>query len=191
MRWLLLAICTVAARCMAEDPPAPQVENFASAVTTNRHDMRDTDDRLIGTTESVSRGKDRIMVTAQFTGQQPGDVAGSGWRTYYMHDKPVMMETFGKGGSTGVIVRVYGNDFDDFEVFKKHADGSVTPVSSEELDKLKQEQTRLSVGLGSAVDMIKKSVDAHTNVDEAAEDVRKQAHELRKALDQKLDKDGK
>ena len=192
MRWLLIAITVVATSSLADGPPQnSKDEASGSGITTRHKDYRDSDGRLISSSETVYRGKERILVTVIFTGQRSTDVPGSGWRTYYLHGEPRVLEEDRTGNGSNVMVRVYGNGLDDFEAFRRRDGGQLEPVTGAELMEMKREQAQIEAGVNAMGAVIKNAVDTHTNVDEAMDSIKKTGAELRKSLDEKAKETGK
>jgi hypothetical protein len=88
-----------------------------------------------------------------------------------------------------VEITVYGKSpsLEVFEVFKRRANGSIEPVSSEELAKLKLRAAAESAMVEDVVGRIEKSIESHSTAEEVVDDLKKQAEELEKSQTNKPD----
>jgi hypothetical protein len=83
---------------------------------------------------------------------------GQGMRTYYHNGKEVMSEVFGKDGAIEMIILV-GPDRTPIEVFERKKDGTTLPVSSEQLEKLKDQVKLIDETFGPIAEAVRKRSD--------------------------------
>ena len=179
----IVAFLVVATTCLADGSKQEPDPLPMSGITKTYKEMRVSDGKIYATTETVYRGKERILYTIKYTGHRPQDVPGSGWRIYYVYNRAVMFETDKQGDGSNIIVTV-GADLEKFEEFIRHVDGTVEPVSDEDLAESRQERDREVASMELMVDIIKESMDSHTNVVDTLEDIRKKADVLKKFISQ-------
>jgi hypothetical protein len=177
----LLGACATTGQERGEEP---------SGLTCERKEFRDAESNLTATANTYRRDGERILVSVRYTGHRPRDLRNSGWNTFYMHNRPVMIETDKTGDWTNVTVRVFGTDLDDFEEFTRHADGTVAPVTAGELAELRAEQAQLNRELSVMTAIIKAAIDSNTNDVEAMEDIREAAEVMKGALEEEQTEHG-
>ena len=131
--------------CLADSPPAQLPD-----VRKEYVEKRDANGEIIGYVDTTYRGKERSLQTVRF---KKKDGQGWGmWRTFFVGGRAVMLEESDDNGKSQTISFV--NDGNVCEMFKKHQDGSVEPVSSAELAKYEAHQQQFSDQLGKVMEKL-------------------------------------
>ncbi len=126
MRILLLLMMVTVSLCFADDPSA-QIPD----VRLEHIEKRDTGGEIIAYVDTDYRGKVRSMQKVRF---KKKDGSGWGmWQTFFVDGKAVMCEQDDADGKSQTIS--FFRDGMVCEMFRRHQDGSVEPVSSAELTK--------------------------------------------------------
>jgi hypothetical protein len=145
MRYSLLFLVAAASLCLADGPP-PQIP----AVRTEHVEKRNGNGDIIAYVDTAYRGKERSLQRVRF---KKKDGTGWGmWQTYYVGGKAVMQEQDEGGGKSQTIS--FLNDGTVCEMFRRHQDGSVEPVSSVELTKFVADQQQFTGHMGKVLDKI-------------------------------------
>lgn len=110
--------------CMAEQP----------ADLTTKSTVRKRDDEIYFQVDTVYRGKDPILRTSRIKDRNGKFRV---MRTYEVGGDTIMMETDGSDGGPPTII-LYNHAKSKMEVFERQSDGSVKPVSTDELEKHKK-----------------------------------------------------
>jgi uncharacterized protein YdcH (DUF465 family) len=90
--------------------------------------------------DEIYRGKERILRTVKF--QNETTKAWETWQYFYIDGKAVMFESYGSDGKSQTITLI--KDDQTYDKFQRRQDGSLEPLSSEELAKLKVEEQKFN-----------------------------------------------
>ncbi|MCW5551270.1 MAG: hypothetical protein KIS67_03785 [Verrucomicrobiae bacterium] len=176
MKTILLLLLLLAVTCHAEDTTG--ITNKVSEID------RDKDGKVDVRMEMFYRGKTRVMMTMSKRSTS-GEMAIVS-RSYLAGGELRMTESDEDGDGFLETVYFHASDSDEIEVFKRHADGSVRPVSTSVLDvhrRIHALQTDVGQVMG---DYMEGKIDTDGVVD-GAQRVREKAERLRQEL-QKLEK---
>jgi len=128
MKYLLAAILVTVSVCFADGQPtnnAPQLRV--------EHRQWEAAHGLIHYRDEFYRGKEHVLRIFRF--QNESTKTWEIWRFYYVDGKVVVIED-DKGSGKPVTVSLIKDDV-TYDAFTRQPDGSVTPLSSEELAKVK------------------------------------------------------
>ena len=162
------------------------------AVTVKHRDTKDEDGTLLASVDRFYRGTNQILEVVTYRKARGPYSEGGGWRIYRMGGEPVLIEDHKKPDGD-VEVRVFGknSDLSDFEAFTRHADGSVLPVSSEQLRKLKRQTEKTKAAVQAVGGIIENSVNTHTNAAGVINDLKQKAEELKRLQGKTSDENSK
>ena len=188
MRMTLLVFLVAASVCLAGAPAPQSTQSPLPELRQEHREMRDKDGQAYGFVEKLYRGKERILETVQYKTARGIYAAGGWFRIYRAKGRPVLLEEDTKGDGN-VTMRVFSKDGElgVTEAFRRQADGSVAPVSSEDLLRLNLEAVVSHAAAQDLVGRIEKAVETHKTADEAIEDLKKQAEELKNSAKDKGD----
>lgn len=111
----------------------------ASGITNRVTEIdRDKDGRVDVRIETAYRGKTKVMMTMSHRTQQGVMAVQS--RSYYADGKLVMVESDEDGDGTLESITTFRPGTDEFEMFTRHDDGTVRPVSTQRLDSIKRQK---------------------------------------------------
>ena len=161
-------------------------------VTVKRHVTKDSDGTVLATTDMFYRGTNRILDVVTYEKTHGAYSVGGGWRTYRMGGAPVLIEDR-KRPDGDVELRVFGksSDLTDFEEFTRHSDGSVRPVTKEELWKLKEQTKKDEAVAQTFLGIVEHSINTHTNAADVVKDLKQKAEQLKQLQDKMPDEKNK
>lgn len=143
MKLNFLILFTSVSICVGGESDVTPAQVPPTKITTKQREVRDGG-QVIASVETVYRGKDRILDSTKYMVARGNYAAGGRFRIYRVGGKPVLLEEDYKGDGN-VTIRVFGRSgsLEDFEVFKRQSNGSIEPVSSAELARLKREDREM------------------------------------------------
>jgi hypothetical protein len=124
--------------CLADETPIAKPLAQSLELRTEHEEKRDSDGKVNAHVDTVYRGNVRILVTHKLLTKSKYGTRLI--RAYFAEGKDVMDEIHYDDGTQ--VIRLYKDDI-LCEMFRRKIDGSVEPVSSEELAKLKAQQQEL------------------------------------------------
>ena len=134
-----LLLLTVSASLCLSGPGDEAAKAPTSAIRKEREEKRDKDGKVVAYIETVYRGNERVLSTVMITKKTKYGIRVV--RAYYSGGKEVFDEIEYDDGRPQTI-RLYKDDA-LCDMFKRQPDGSVEPVSHDELAKLKAQQQEL------------------------------------------------
>ena len=108
---------------------ASKVVNEPPYVASKIYEYKDNHGKCVGSMEEVYRGNDKIMMVMRSLNSL-GDLVVSS-RSYFIHGDMVMTEMATRKDDKLDTIIFRHIDSDDLEVFRRQADGSVRPASTE------------------------------------------------------------
>jgi hypothetical protein len=150
-------------------PELPQVRK-------EHKEKHDNEGNVIAYIDTVYRGNERvknerILQTVRSRRKVDGDWVMA--RTFYLDGQMIMTEVDEGNGTTSVICFLKDNKI--FEAFRRQTDGTVEPVPSVELAKLKNDQQAFVEGLGLVMDNVRNSL-ATNSVEKVLQDLKANIH---------------
>jgi hypothetical protein len=146
---LILPILLAAVIACAGDAPSDQ-SAFPQA-SKRRHEHRDASGKVDAYTETFYRGKERILIQATYTTSQPSGIKM--WREFVVDGKTVLKE-MDYGEAKPQMVWVY-RDGSAYEGFRRHPDGVVEPMTSEELGKVMREVQEFTAAFEGVMERVR------------------------------------
>ena len=138
MKYLLTILVAVAIGCIAYIPTDGSAQSTLPQIRKERHVHQSAN--VSGYTDFFYRGKERILIQGTFT--KPTASGVTTWREYMAAPKTVVKE-IDYGGRKPQEILVYRDDA-LYEAFRRQADGSVEPIDSVEIAKIKEELRALT-----------------------------------------------
>jgi hypothetical protein len=139
MKYSLLILAVAASLCLAGNLSDESINGHASELKREHEDKRDKDGQVVAHIDTVYRGKERILSTITLTKKSKYGLRVA--RAYYAGGKEVLDELEYDNGRPQTI-RLFKDDV-LYEEFQRRPDGSVEPVSGEELARIQAEQRGL------------------------------------------------
>jgi hypothetical protein len=139
MKYSFLLLAITVSLCIGGNPRDESAKQQTANVRKEHEDKRDQAGKVVACIDTVYRGKERILSTVTITKKTKYGLRLV--RAYYAGGREVLDELEYDDGRPQTI-RLYKDDV-LFDIFKRQSDGSVEPVSSEELEKLKTQQQEL------------------------------------------------
>lgn len=183
MKRAFIAFLAFLSVCLAVEPTEKSSQAPPPEIRKEHKEYRDKDGQLTATIEKTFRGKDCILRTVVHKTKDGRFAVGGCQRIYSVGGKLVLFENDFDGD--GIIDEItVCRESADCEIFRRHPDGSIEPVSSEELAQQKFEGAIAGAIFEGAMSRVLTNLQTHT-VDEVMDDLKKQAEELDKALKDK------
>lgn len=133
---------------------APLDKRGLPEITKKHHESLDASGKVTCYGDTFYRGGKRILVQAVYTGPTQSGIKM--WREYFVDDQTVVRE-MDYGTNKPAMVWIW-REGSLHEAFRRNADGSVEPISSQELAKVKGETEAILTGFGRVM----KEVSART-----------------------------
>lgn len=146
---LIVPLLMAAAIACAGDAPSDQ--GALPQASKRRHEHLDASGKVDVYTEIFYRGKERILIQATYTTPKPSGIKM--WREFVVDGKTVLRE-MDYGETKPQMVWVY-RDGSVYEGFRRHADGVVEPMTSEELGKVMREVQEFTVGFERVMERVR------------------------------------
>jgi hypothetical protein len=150
---LILPFVFAAAIASAADAPSGQ--SALPQITKKRHEHRDANGRVDAFADTFYRGVERILIQATYTMPKPSGIKM--WREFVVDGKTVLKE-LDYGKRKPQMVWVY-RDGSIYEAFRRHADGSIEPIASEDLAKARREVEALMTGFERVMERVTEGVE--------------------------------
>jgi len=138
MKYSLLCFVTLFSLNVADGQPKQKSQAQASDLRKEHEEKRDNTGKVNAHVDTVFRGNVKVMLTITLLTKNKSGIQIS--RGYFANGKNVVDEIHYDDGTQ--VIRLYKDDV-LCEMFRRRRDGSVEPVSSEELAKLKGQQQEL------------------------------------------------
>jgi hypothetical protein len=116
--------------------------NETNNVTSEVHEWKGKDGRLVSSYEDFFRGNDKIMMTISSANSQGKMVVWS--RSYFLHGEMMMTELAARRNDKLDTILIYHPGTEDLEVFRRKSDGSMIPASTELLQAFANERSVLA-----------------------------------------------
>ena len=146
--FLLAAVMASAAGTQPDQSGLPHISK-------QRHEHRDANGKVDAYADTFYRGGERILVQATYTAPKPSGIKM--WREFLVGGKTVLKE-MDYGETKPQMVWVY-RDGSIYEAFRRHADGSVEAMASEELAMAKREVEEFMTGFERVMERVKEIVE--------------------------------
>lgn len=173
MKHIILVAISSAFICAAADPQTTNTTARLPEITTKHREWKA--EGRIRYRDEVYRGKERILQTVRF--QMEGTNTWQTWRFFYIDGKAIMFEDDHGGVKPATISLLKDNV--TYAEFTRQQDGSLKPLSSEDLAKRNAEEKKFSQeaesftsvlatqiatnSTGTATQIIKQAVQEFTN----------------------------
>ena len=178
MKYSLLFLIVAVSPCLADSPLAQLPD-----VRTERVEKRNANGDIIAYVDTAYRGKERSLQKVRF---KKKDGSGWGmWRTYFVGGKAVMQEQDDADGKSQTIS--FFRDGMVCEMFRKHQDGSVEPVSSAELAKFEADQQQFNDQMGKVLDKISERLQTNTP-EQVLQDLKTAVQQQKQKQEENVDK---
>ena len=152
----ILPLFLAAVTACAADAPA---DNSAPPpISKKRHEHRDAGGKVDAYAETFYRGGDRILIQATYTTPQPNGIRM--WREFLVGGHTVLKE-LDYGDTKPQMVWVYRNNA-LYDAFRRHADGSVEPMTSEELAKAKREMEEFMGAFEGVMERVRERIETNS-----------------------------
>lgn len=134
MKYSLILLALTLSPCFADGPPGDGAKPVAE-LRKEHEETRGADGQVSRYIDTVYRGKECVLRTLRFAKKNKYGIQMS--RAYFADSQEVVDELYYDDGTT--VIRLYNKDILR-EMFRRKQDGSVEPVSSEELATLQAQQ---------------------------------------------------
>lgn len=138
MKHLLLFIVAAISLCLTGGQPNEKLPARSSELRKEHEEKRDQDGKINAYVDTVFRGNVRVLMTVRTLTKNKYGIKMT--RAYFCEGKDVVDEIHFDDGTQEI--RLNKDDI-LYEMFRRQSDGSVEPVSSEELVKFKGQQKEL------------------------------------------------
>jgi hypothetical protein len=180
MKQVLTFLVAATAVCCAGCRPADQgAQPELSQISKKHREHRDTNGEVDGFTDTFYRGKERILIQAIYT--KPTESGIRMWQEYVL-DRKLVVKEMDYGDRKPPVVLLY-RDNALYEAFRRHADGSVEPISSDELTKAKAELREFMAGFESAMERVRESSETNS-VEKVIQDLKTEVEQQKQKKEQ-------
>ena len=153
----MLSIFLAAVAALAADTPSEHGQGALPQVSKKRHETRDASGEVCAYAETFYRGGERILIQATYTKPQPSGIKM--WREYMVGG--TVLKEMDYGAAKPQIIWVFQNGA-VHEGFRRHPDGSVEPMTGEELAKAKSEAGEFMAGFEQVMEKVRERIQTNS-----------------------------
>lgn len=183
MKYVLSILTAATAVCLADGRAEQTPSTRLPEIRKVHREHRDTNGEVSAYTDTFYRGEERILIQATYT--KPTKSGIKMWREFVVGRTTVTKE-MDYGDDKPRLILVY-RDGALYEAFRRRADGSVEPMSSDELSKAKAEMQEFMAGFEAVMERVAERLQTNS-VEKVVQDLKSEVEQAKQKQKQEGEK---